>query len=145
MFGSMYFDRQGQPITRDEWAHLLSDMGYKRVAADTIWWKERYSRFHVLDVLITVWRVLWNRPVRKNEVWVSTVWLGLDHGYRATVPIIFETKVFADDVPLWDDFEERYSTEEEARQAHESIVACIRAGGSPERWWKNNPHREDTI
>lgn len=58
-----------------------------------------------------------------GEVWVSTVWLGIDHGWRGP-PLIFETMTFSvedDDLDavVW----ERYSTEEEAHAGHAIVVA----------------------
>ena len=59
---------------------------------------------------------------------VSTVFLGLDHAFGGTVPILFETMVFKRGD--WDSGEslpdqdcERYSTIEEARAGHEAMVA----------------------
>lgn len=54
--------------------------------------------------------------------WISTVWLGLDHGQWGR-PLYFETMVF----PKQGDFTEleceRYSTEEEALAGHAAVVA----------------------
>ena len=61
---------------------------------------------------------------------VSTVWLGLDHQYGEGPPLIFETMVFPDD-SFVDSFCERYSTETEALDGHERIVANLRAGLTP--------------
>jgi len=47
-----YFDRQGFPCTLGEWAVMFEDHQYKRVRQDEV-----------------------------NGSTVSTVWLGLDHGY----------------------------------------------------------------
>jgi hypothetical protein len=55
---------------------------------------------------------------------VSTVWLGLDHGFGAGPPLIFETMYFrglgakADPEDM-----QRYSTEAEALAGHEQMVA----------------------
>lgn len=53
-----------------------------------------------------------------NGYWVSTVWLGLDHNHsNEGPPIIFETMVVN---PLgdWEEYQERYATEEEAILGH---------------------------
>ena len=98
------YDRQGKRIGMDEYVQLHVDMDYKRVAEDTI-----------------------------GPYWISTVWLGMDHGWaRNGPPIIFETMVFADttsDSPLGPatDYLNRYATEEEAVKGHEEICTVIRA------------------
>ena len=63
----LYYDRQGQPITLRQWCQLSEDMAYKRVAED------------YLD---------------DGHIWVSTVWMGLNHSFGPGEPLIFETMVF---------------------------------------------------
>lgn len=113
-----YYDRWGLPIDRDEWATRFEDDDYKRVG----------------DTLIDKrWRV-------------STIWLGLDHGYGYMdgAPLIFETCVFDHhdirEVDIWghhDVYHQsygpwRYVTLEQARKAHRRIVRHIQKGGHPE-------------
>lgn len=101
MTQDFYYDRHGQPLRDSEaWSRLFSDPSYKRVAED-----------HVTD-----------------EVWVSTVWLGLNHNWGDGPPMIFETMVFGGP---WDEDQWRYSTEEEALAGHRLIVAGLRAGTDP--------------
>jgi hypothetical protein len=99
MFGRwMFYDRNGVPIkSTREWGRLREDESYYRIASDTI-----------------------------GETWVSTVWLGIDMGFRGGTPIIFETMVF--DAPdSWEDAGcWRYATEEEARAGHEAVCAELR-------------------
>ena len=56
---------------------------------------------------------------------ISTVWLGINHAFRSAKPIIFETMVF-------DSYDEiyckRYSTLEEAKAGHDSVVEDLKAG-----------------
>ena len=60
-----------------------------------------------------------------GEVSISTVWLGLDHGsWDDGPPLIFETMIFGDE--YYRDYQERYSTEEEALAGHEKAVALVR-------------------
>lgn len=106
---SRHYDRKGQPIDFMEWARLTEDGGleYKRVA-----------RTHV-----------------GSDMFVSTVWLGLDHNFSFVgPPLIFETMVFRrvanptrdafGRLHEWDgDEQERWSTEAEALVGHERIVA----------------------
>ena len=56
---------------------------------------------------------------------VSTVFLGIDHGYPGPRPVLYETMVFRG----WADRAcERYCTREEARLGHEAMLARVRAG-----------------
>ncbi len=67
------------------------------------------------------YKVVRKTTVRKSEV--STVWLGSDHGYgMSDKPIIFETMVFGG---IWDQFEQRYTTEKLAVLGHDTIVGMI--------------------
>lgn len=89
-----YYNRQGVLIDAAEWCRLSSDRAYKSVA-----------------------------ETKGSGRLVSTIWLGLDHGY-AGKRRIFETMVFPIDkggeVSNWGELDaERYSTEEEAKAGHE--------------------------
>jgi hypothetical protein len=54
---------------------------------------------------------------------VSTVWLGIDHSFADNdPPVIFETMVFGGP---FDQFDQRWRTEEEARRGHNTIVQMI--------------------
>src|SRR5262245_17445389 len=113
----MHWDRQGNPLDLMEWARLMEDPEYRRIADTTI-----------------------------GDYWISTVWLGIDHGFGMGVPIIFETMIFdarpevrarrelplrvflalggeerEDLLPL-DGDQWRYATEEQARRGH--VEAC---------------------
>ena len=95
----MYYDRSGNLITLDEWASAFD---------------ERYGEKTV-------------RQEHVGDLWVSTVWLGLDHQHGNGPPLIFETMVFADE-SLTAEFCARYSTEAEAATGHERVVAALQAG-----------------
>lgn len=59
---------------------------------------------------------------------VSTVFLGLDHGWsNVEKPILFETMVFTHDGcgSEFAGYQERYSTYEEAKAGHEKLVQRI--------------------
>lgn len=66
----MYYDRESKPITQKSWIKRFDSLSYKVVKKTTVW-RDLYSMAEV-----------------------STVWLGLDHGYGGGPPIIFETMVF---------------------------------------------------
>lgn len=90
----MYFDRQGRPITPDRWIELFDDRSYQVVVQE-----------------------------EKDEVRVSTIWLGLDHSFGlGGPPLIFETMIFGGtrDGDQW-----RYESEEGALSGH--ALACIEA------------------
>jgi hypothetical protein len=94
------YDRDGQPITSEEFNALLElPTDYRRVAATQV-----------------------------GPYWVSTVWLGVDHGWGRGAPLIFETMVFAAEGEVGPDLDQlRYSTEAEARAGHAETVLLIRA------------------
>lgn len=95
--GTDYFDRQGQPMSREEWSTSFEDPAVKRVAETTV-----------------------------GGIWISTVWLGLDHGWGSSAPVIFETMAFARGLG-WSELESRrYCTETEALAGHEEVVAIAR-------------------
>lgn len=103
---SDYFDRSGSPITLEQYMRLSRDDLYRRVAVTE-------TRHYV----------------------ISTIWLGLDHGWGMGRPEFFETMVFAR--AEWDDYERapglhdidsrRYSSEAEAHAGHAEMVTLVRA------------------
>ncbi len=69
-----------------------------------------------------------NRVVAKykiNNLEVSTVFLGIDHGSGIGAPIVFETMVFGGDLDMET---ERYSTWEEAEKGHTLMVKKVKNG-----------------
>jgi len=62
----------------------------------------------------------------EDEAEVSTVFVGLDHGFGGT-PLLFETMVFGGKL---DGEQDRYSTWEEAEAGHKAIVGRVRASMS---------------
>ena len=69
------------------------------------------------------WMQFADRHVAKNEIgdlWVSTVFLGLDHQWGNGSPLLFETMIFGDD--KWEDYQERCSTWEQAEAQHKRGV-----------------------
>lgn len=64
-----------------------------------------------------------------DDVFVSTVFLGMDHGWDRGrpdyQPVLFETMVFG--LPDEDEYQERYSTVEEALAGHDRAVAWAKS------------------
>ena len=97
----LYYDRQGRPMSTEEWNRRFTDRDYQVVAQHWIrGWK------------------------------VSTIWLGLDHNFtRNGPPVIFETMVFPpgdDDDVRGERYMDRYSTEEAAHAGHDRAIAWVR-------------------
>lgn len=94
---SDYYDRDGNPLTDEEY-DKYSVPGHRN---------KRVGRTEI-----------------SYEVSVSTVWLGLDHGYDNGLRI-FETMIFGGDYDGWC---QRYSTEEAAMRGHLWVVDALRSG-----------------
>lgn len=62
-----------------------------------------------------------NKTVMDNGVTVSTVFLGLDHGWNKE-PLLFETMVFGGKM---DGVQNRYTTWEQAEEGHKKMVATV--------------------
>lgn len=76
------------------------------------------------------WRQANSRRVAQddiNGVTVSTVFLGIDHGFGDGPPILFETMVFGGAL---DQEQERYSTWAEAEAGHAVMVARVKESES---------------
>ena len=96
----LYYDRQGRPIKDTlSWSRLFENLDYKQVA-------ETYL---------------------SDGKRVSTVWLGLDHGFGKGEPLIFETMVFSKKGEYHDLDMVRYSTEAEAKLGHRAMVGKWKA------------------
>ncbi len=69
--------------------------------------------------------------ISRAEEWeISTVFLGVDHNWGPGPPILWETMVFGPEP--WTDWQDRYSSHEEAAAGHARVLAVIIAGGSPD-------------
>lgn len=71
-------------------------------------------------------RVVKKTTTSHNHI-VSTVFLGLDHSWVEGVVHLFETMIFSEDKDV-DEYQERYSTWQEAEEGHDKIVAELEAG-----------------
>jgi hypothetical protein len=94
-----YYDKSGEPIDMDAWGKLHSDADYRVVGSDHF-----------------------------GGVQISTVWLGLDHGFNDDAqPVIFETMIFGGD---FDEYQERYTTEARALAGHREALRLVKTGCS---------------
>lgn len=59
-----------------------------------------------------------------GDVRISTVFMGLDHAFGEGKPMWFETMIFGD--KTFEDYQERYSTWEEAEVGHAIAVEGVR-------------------
>jgi hypothetical protein len=103
MTDNLFYNRDGNPISTQEWATLHKHLAYLRIARTTV--SSAADLTKTFDV--------------------STVWLGLDHSFRNGPPLIFETMVFAEgssDLAC-----RRYSTEAQAREGHAEMVTVVAA------------------
>ena len=69
-----------------------------------------------------------NRRVAETtmgEYWVSTVFLGFDHNFGGSIPVLFETMIFPSDI-LGAEYQERYCTWDEAEEGHQRAVEYLR-------------------
>jgi len=76
---------------------------------------------------INLWSSL-DRSIRKDSVddaSISTVFLGISHGERGGIPILFETMVFGGEL---DGYQERYCTIEESIKGHQVIYDMVDKG-----------------
>lgn len=90
----LHYDRNGQPMDWEAWC-LEFEFIERHVGSDEL--------------------TIGGQPVH-----ISTVWLGLDHGFGMSErPLIFETMVFGG--PL-DEYQARYATEEEALAGHQEVL-----------------------
>jgi len=113
----LFFDRQGRPMQRMDWARKIEDRDKEYCVVAQHW--------------VRGWMV-------------STVWLGLDHNHtRQGPPLIFETMIFAPkDVTVgredWEDggdafgtvpdlheYQDRYPTEAAAQAGHDRALAAM--------------------
>ena len=60
----MYYDKEGNKISNEEWGTKWVDQSYKRIGGDQV-----------------------------GKYWVSTVWLGLNHAHRPGQILIFESMI----------------------------------------------------
>jgi len=97
--GPRHYGLDGEPISMRHWGYLVES-------------KRRILRQEYI-----------------GDYWISTVHIGIDHGWHSERPLIFETMVFKGGSPerLGDDVEtRRYSTWQEALAGHEELLNEVR-------------------
>ena len=71
----------------------------------------------------TYWMENADRVIKKTDLpygaHISTIFLGIDHSFKESTPILFATVIFGGD---HDGYRERYSTWEEAVAGHERCI-----------------------
>lgn len=104
-----YFDMEGNPITLEKWVELFNDDFARRIGSDEE----------------TVMTINWKWFAYKSEqVFVSTVFTGINMNYHDGPPLTFETMIFGG---KHDQYQERYATAAQAIEGHKK--ACKLAFG----------------
>ena len=118
----IYYDRQGKPMTVQQWAQRFEDEDYRHIARDVI------GPDQPLDPapLITV----------------STFWLGLNHDWRSDEPLIYETIIIGGGTtrPVCDT--RRRSRRGKAIEGRSTICAPAAVRVVVRRRWPREPVRK---
>ncbi len=64
------------------------------------------------------------KQTHHKDIFISTVFLGLDHRFGPGTPVLFETMIFGG---KHDQYQERYETWEAAERGHEKALKLVRA------------------
>jgi hypothetical protein len=57
-----------------------------------------------------------------DDIWVSTVFLGLDHAWDSDIPVLWETMIFGGE---HDQYQDRYTSVEDALEGHKLALTLI--------------------
>ena len=117
----VYDDRQGKPMTRQQWAEKFEDEDYRHIARDVIGPEEPLGP----APLITV----------------STFWLGLNHDWRSDEPLIYETIIVGgghDAIGMRTRRRHRRGKATDGRSKSCARPAAVRA---PHRRWPRHPRK----
>lgn len=57
-----------------------------------------------------------------EDIYISTVFLGLDHSYNSTIPILWETMIFGG---KHDQYQVRYSSYKDALKGHQIALNLV--------------------
>ncbi len=110
--------------------YILDENGEPQVCDNLLAWANWFetANRHIAknDIGIPTWK-FWLSKILKIKRWepiyISTVFLGLDHSFGEGPPLLFETLVFGG---KHDQEMNRYSTKKEAMKGHEEIVKMCR-------------------
>lgn len=96
---------------------VIDEQGNVKPTNDILEWGSNFSTIHRQNGIA-------KDTILKNgeEIDISTVFLGIDHGVLYDRPQLFETMVFGGE---HDEYTERYSTKEEALFGHERILEMV--------------------
>lgn len=121
----MYYDREGNCIDAMTWGKLHANPSYKCLKQTGI---KRDCSIHTIVP----------DTEHSYQTWVSTVWLGLDHGFENDAPILFETMVLCDEEGMkirLNETIQRYCTEEDAMTGHDNMVRRVQGYIRQSRWY----------
>lgn len=104
--------------------------GHKAVPVDLMTWAEWFEKAerHVAktNIGVPIWKYYLGKLLKIKKwqpIYISTVFLGLDHSFGSGPPLLFETMVFGG--PL-DQEMDRYTTWEEAEIGHKVMVEGVK-------------------
>ena len=70
-----------------------------------------------------------NNPQRKvvkqehiGDVYISTVFLGLDHSWNSDIPVLWETMIFGEE---YDQYQDRYTSYKDALEGHKKALELV--------------------
>lgn len=70
-----------------------------------------------------------NNPQRKvvkqehiGDVYISTVFLGLDHSWNSDIPVLWETMIFGGE---YDQYQDRYTSYKDALEGHKKALELV--------------------
>jgi hypothetical protein len=61
-----------------------------------------------------------------DDVYISTVFLGLDHAWNSDIPVLWETMIFGGENDQA--YQERYASYEQAIEGHQKAINFIKKG-----------------
>ncbi len=110
--------------------YTLDENGEPKVCDNLMEWANWFETTdrHIAknDIGAPAWK-FWLGKILKIKRWepiyISTVFLGLDHSFGEGPPLLFETMVFGGE---HDQDQRRYSTKKDAIEGHEEIVKMCR-------------------
>jgi hypothetical protein len=57
-----------------------------------------------------------------DDIFISTVFLGLDHAWNSEIPVLWETMIFGGE---HDPYQERYTSYEDALEGHQTTLNLV--------------------